>query len=150
MYTASDQPGQAVVQVTCPNCISSTLQLTAFKLLLDKPEIASNYEFHATTSKLTVEFQARVDPDTPDVRDYLNGKVDFGMDPIGESQAQWTSPGSGAAVYSNGAYGASVTFTNLPSSNSDFGPKGAWLTVVGWGRVVERTGDNRPKIFYCR
>ena len=79
---------------------------------------------------LTMNLKARVTPASA-ARGIANACV-FGVESIGDSVMSWRDANpAGCAKASDGTLIATVTFTGLPKSNSDFGRKTASITFGG-------------------
>ncbi|MCC5790891.1 MAG: hypothetical protein JJT75_14775 [Opitutales bacterium] len=98
---------------------------------VDEPVLSGDgqNEFTYSTENpgvLTIDLKARVTPSemTTQIRDNIH----FFVEDIGSSDREWDKSHSNGKPEANGAYlEATVTFTNLPANNSDFGAKRAEL-----------------------
>ena len=84
----------------------------------------------ATPGVLTIDFKAQTTPASADILNEIKGDIVFTSDSIGSSTMTWDSanPGGKASIDGSNLV-ASLKFSSLPASNSDFGAKSA---AVAW------------------
>lgn len=117
-------------------------EFTVYKVEFIKPTADQKFVFDSSSSgKLEIECEAKVTPDTQDVRNSLENKIVFDIDSIGSSSLTWDNAG-GVAKYSGGVFKVKATFESLPNNNDDFGDKNATMYIDG----VET--NRNVKIFY--
>jgi hypothetical protein len=94
------------------------------------------------TGVLSVPLYAAVRPNEQPAFDYLEGRVKFEVDAVGDSELKWENENGGLGIHdpSSGAFRNLAEFRMLPTSNSAFGPKIARLSVDDlWGLESEQS-----------
>jgi hypothetical protein len=105
------------------------------------PSTSNEFVFLNTNpGKLTLNLSVKVVPAS--AIDKIKDNAIFTVDTIGNSTMAWhqDNPG-GKATVSGDTLIATVTFTNLPSSNSAFGKKTAKITCTGSFGTIEKSTD---------
>jgi len=111
---------------------------------------------------LTLPVVVKVLPDTPTLRQALEGAVLAAVDPIGTShqpggeftQLAWNKPSQddprmGEAVWLGaGLWGATAELTGLPMNNSDFGPKTVAVTAQNMEAGISLSLQTEIEVFY--
>lgn len=94
----------------------------------------------ATPGILRIVFQIQLLPDTATIRSRFSNRIECFIERIGSTKPEWDHPASGRgdigyAVYdsSTSLWRATVTFSGLPRSNSDFGVKQTNVEVMKTG-----------------
>jgi hypothetical protein len=105
--------------------------------------------FSASSSGvLTVECEATPNPDTTEIRDYLNNnRVKWTVQAIGGSALSWNFSWPGENAKGEGL-SCTATFTGLPTSNSDFGLKQVKMELLLDGTTVDLTDTTNIEVFY--
>lgn len=137
---------------------------------IDDPATVANSrtgnEFTYTTAnpgQLIVPVRLRIRPDTEDVRNAFQNKVRIRITAIDDSHTSpswgnvrlsWDNAYSGEATAGNGVYDpvdqlwhATVTFTNLPPENGDFGEKTVTVHVLD-GATTTATATVDIEVFW--
>ena len=131
-FTVPD-PGEYNITGTSTNNTEHTdsAQVNVVKVEMTNPKMDKKFKFDDDDpGKLMIEFSAVIHPDTEVTRKFLDGKIKFEIDAIGESSLTWDYAG-GLGVYKNGLFANKATFTGLPKYNTDFGVKEVRMIVEG-------------------
>ena len=108
------------------------------------PDGANEFTFStAASGVLTLKFNAKV-PGNGGMGQAIQDRFKFEVDAIGNSTLAWDAANPGGKVTANGDFiTATVTFTGLPQSNSDFGKKKARVMFDG-----AKTAEKEFEVFY--
>ena len=128
-----DEPDTYTVKGTAVSApeLTDSAQVNVVKVEMTNPKMDKKFKFDDDDpGKLMIEFSAVIHPDTEVTRKFLDGKIKFEIDAIGESTLTWDYAG-GLGVYQNGSFANKATFTGLPKYNTDFGVKEVRMIVEG-------------------
>ena len=136
-----------------PNCYDICM-LDGPKVEMTRPDDkATQRYFHyyfnsASQGVCEVACKVSITPDTQDIRNQLQNKVLWSIDPISGSTLSWQNGGTGPGkgIYYGGEWEEKAIYTTLPANNGEFGIKDTTVTLTGFGC----SQDGNTKIFYAR
>ena len=108
-----------------------------------------HYYFNSASQGVCeVTCKASITPDTQDIRNQLQNKVLWSIDPISGSTLSWHNGGAGPGkgIYYGGEWEEKAIYTTLPANNGEFGIKDTTVTLTGFGC----SQDGNTKIYYSR
>ena len=136
------------------NTLGGEYKIDVLKVEMTRPDdkVTQRY-FHyyfnsASQGVCEVACKVSITPDTQDIRNQLQNKVLWSIDPISGSTLSWQNGGTGPGkgIYYGGEWEEKAVYTTLPANNGEFGIKDTTVTLTGFGC----SQDGNTKIFYAR